>query len=211
MKEFTFALISEGSSDIVLVPILNWLLKQYLLHSPIRGNWVDFRVFRNPPRTLSEKIRLALSLYEPDLLFIHRDSDNQPAEIRITEIQKALEALQIPGVCVVPVQMQEAWLLIDEQAIRLAVGNKNGRVNLSLPPLPKLEQVLNPKAELHGLLKRASELSGRHLDRLNVRACAVRVVEFIDDYSALRQLQAFQRLETDLYVFLQETGWLTEL
>jgi hypothetical protein len=41
----------------------------------------------------------------------------------------------MPVVCVVPVRMMEAWLLIDEMAIRRVAGNPNGRIPIELPVL----------------------------------------------------------------------------
>ena len=48
-------------------------------------------------------------------------------------------------VCVVPVRMQEAWLLIDEAALRRAAGDPNGTQPLAMPDVQRLEELADPK------------------------------------------------------------------
>jgi hypothetical protein len=91
--------------------------------------------------------------------------------------------------------MTEAWLLIDEEALRRAAGNPNGRTPLKLPSITQLENIPNPKDELHRLLKDASELTGRRLRQFNVQERARRLADLIEDFSPLRKLSAFQELE----------------
>lgn len=98
----------------------------------------------------------------------------------------------------IPVRMQEAWLLVDETAIRRAAGNPNGTAPLELPGSSRLEDLPDPKTVLHDTLRSASGLRGVRRRRLNVRASVHRVADFIDDLSELRRLRAFTRLEEDL-------------
>ena len=131
--------------------------------------------------------------------------------MRVAEIRAALdqveEATRIPAVCVVPVRMQEAWLLLDEPAIRYAAGNPNGRVGLQLPSVRKLEQLPDPKAILYHLLRTASELRGRRRRNFSVTASAVRITGFIRDFSPLRALSAFLALEHELDQVIEAQGW----
>ncbi|MCZ6679261.1 MAG: DUF4276 family protein [Candidatus Poribacteria bacterium] len=159
---------------------------------------------------LDDKIRLSLELYPCDLLFVHRDAEREMREKRVNEINQAIEKIvnAVPtAVCVVPVRMQEAWLLFDESAIRYAAGNRSGSQPLDLPPINRLEELPDPKAELHERLKQASNLSGRRLKRLPVNQRALRVAEFIDDFSPLRTLSAFIALETNLKQIIKQQGW----
>jgi hypothetical protein len=94
--------------------------------------------------------------------------------------------------------MIEAWLLFDETAIRRAAGNPNGTMPLGLPRLAKTEQIPDPKAILFKAIREASGLSGRRLKKLKVSVCRTRLAELICDFSPLRQLPAFARLESDL-------------
>lgn len=207
MKEITFALLSDGSSDKRLFPILIWLLRQHCPNSVVQGNWVDFRRMSRPPKTLSDRIVMSLELYPCDLLFIHRDAENQPPESRRNEITSAINSVSSkisspPAICIIPVRMQEAWLLFDENAIRKAASNPNGKIPLSLPGISSVETLPDPKTVLYDLLKIASELSGRRLKKLAASQKAHLVAEYIKDFSPLRKLMAFKALETDLINFI---------
>ncbi|MHC5830744.1 MAG: hypothetical protein ACYT04_86055, partial [Nostoc sp.] len=107
----------------------------------IQSNWADLRRLPKPPKKLLPRIINSLELYPCNLLFIHRDAEREPREKRITEILEALQeavkksVVVPPHVCVIPVRMQEAWLLFDEAALRKAAGNPSGRQPLQLPDI----------------------------------------------------------------------------
>jgi hypothetical protein len=94
--------------------------------------------------------------------------------------------------------MQEAWLLFDTRAIREAVGNPKGSARLHLPQLSHLEEIPDPKSRLYDLLRAASEFHGRRLKRFNPAKYVYHITECIRDFSPLRELSAFQRLESDI-------------
>ena len=150
MKELCYTLLSDGSSDKALMPILTWLLRAHQVECAIQSNWADLRRLPKPPKKLLPRIINSLELYPCDLLFIHRDAEREPREKRITEILEVLEeavkksVLVPPHICVIPVRMQEAWLLFDEAALRKAAGNPRGRQPLQLPDIRKLEQLPDP-------------------------------------------------------------------
>jgi hypothetical protein len=91
--------------------------------------------------------------------------------------------------------MTEAWLLIDEAALRRAAGNPGGTVALRFPQLRKLEQLSDPKEVLHQLLLEASELRGRRRASFTTNAAVHRLATLIEDYAPLRQLEAFRHFE----------------
>jgi hypothetical protein len=204
MCELRYTLVTEGSSDAALMPILHWLLKENGVDGAIQGEWADLGEAAIQERiSLSVKIREAVRLYPCDFLFVHRDADRASLEHRRSEIESAVsDALgsrsKLPHVCVIPVRMQEAWLLFDETAIRHAAGNKNGQEPLNLPPLHRLETIPDPKQRLHEVLRTASGLSGRRLRRFRPNRIARRVSEFTDDFAPLRMLPAFAVLEEDV-------------
>lgn len=210
MKRLRYTLHSDGSSDRRLLPILTWLLHLYLPDCGIQATWADLRRLPHPPQGLEQRIEQCLDLYPCDLLFVHRDAENQSPEVRREEIAQALQPLVEcpPAVCVVPVRMQEAWLLFDEKAIRRAAGNPNGKSDLDLPALSQLETVSDPKQVLYQALKTASGLHGRRLKSLRASEHAYRVVELIDDFAPLRMLSAFTALEEETYSVLVSAGWL---
>jgi hypothetical protein len=201
-----FTLLTDGSSDMVLLQILNWLLGQRTAEL-FTGEWADLREHPRPPKDLSERIHATLALYPCDLLFVHRDAEREPRERRVAEIREALSAIQYPpAVCVVPVRMQEAWLLLDEAALRRAAGCPRGEIPFRMPPLKRLEQEPNPKKLLHDLLRRASGLSGRRAKQFRPDIQAHRLAELIDDYSPLYQLSAFRALDEELRMVLRQLG-----
>ncbi len=206
MQELTFTLLSDGSSDRALLPVLLWLLRQHLAGVAINAQWAELRHLREHPKTLAERIFKSLQIYPCSVLFVHRDAERETLEKRVNEIHEAISTTEMPetpAICVVPVRMQEAWLLHEVQAIRDAAGNKAGRMPLDLPSLSKVEQIPDPKQTLYGLLKQASGLSGRRLQNFRPQAHVHRVADFIEDFSPLRQLLAFQSLEREIVSWIQ--------
>jgi hypothetical protein len=149
---------------------------------------------------MHERIQVSLDLYPCDLLFVHRDAENAPLEQRIAEITKAVQEagtrMRIPPtIAVVPVRMLESWLLLDAQAIRKAAANPHGTQPLNLLRPTQLENLPDPKKMLRQLLREASGLSGRRLNSFNHNVALHRIPDYIEDFSQLRTLPAFQRLE----------------
>lgn len=205
-----YTLLSDGSSDQALLPILDWLLRRNGVSYAIEGKWADLRYARLASRRLEDRIERALDLYPCDLLFIHRDAEKESYEARRSEILTALSRLQnigSPSVCVIPIRMQEAWLLFDESAIRRAAGNPNGRQPLAMPGIGDLERLPDPKKILHTLLLEASGLQGRRRRKFSAESGSRRVLEFVEEFSALLSLSAVASLDEDVRVAVQSNRW----
>ncbi|UFP94355.1 hypothetical protein [Gloeobacter morelensis] len=205
MQELKYTLLSDGSSDRALIPILSWLLRQHLGDISIQEQWADLSRLRNRPRNLAEKINTSIYLYPCDVLFVHRDAEREPWQKRLEEINQAVancNKLYTSVVRVIPVRMQEAWLLFDIVALRNAAGNPSGNEPLELPRLSQVEYLADPKQTLHDLLRCACGLQGRRRNRFIPEQAAVRVTEFAEDFSALRALSAFQALEEEIKQFI---------
>jgi len=204
MRRITFTLLSDGSSDRCLLPHIHWTIDEALAGETYQldAQWADLRGQLRPANSLADRIRRAVDLYPCDILFVHRDSESQPHTHREQEITAALgELTDLPlplSIALIPVRMQETWLLIDEQAIRTAAGNPHGRIPLSLPRLGQLEGTARPKATLHTALKTATGLSSRRLQNFNPEARAFQIGDCIADFGLLRQLSSFQRFEADV-------------
>lgn len=210
MKTIRYTLLSDGSSDRMLMPVLDWLLCQHCPEYAMESAWADLGRLRQPPKSLPDKIEVTLELYPCDLLFIHRDAERVAFDTRQSEILKALEGLAAPPViCVIPVRMQEAWLLFNESAIRKAAGNPSGRNNLNLPEIRTVENIPDPKELLFNIIRESSGLHGARLKKLNPHKRAFLVSQSIDDYSPLRSINAFQVLENQLKITLVSNGWVT--
>jgi hypothetical protein len=211
MNDLKFTLLADGSSDQVLIRHLEWFVRRQVAPTTtIQSEWADLRSIHPKPANLSERIHRAIELYPCDLLFVHRDAEKQDPQLRYDEIAAAVRSITSVAesvVSVVPVRMQEAWLLFDECAIRWAAGNPNGRDDLGLPSLSKLESLPNPKSILLQSLRKASGLAGRRLRQFRGRAAARRVAEYIQDFTPLLQLDAFQRLDSDIQAEFRRRGW----
>lgn len=206
-SELRYTLLSDGSSDAALMPILDWLLIENGVSEPIQSQWADLRRLRQPPKELSDRIRVALEFYPCDLLFIHRDAEKFGYAERADEIRNALTKLAEvhlpPNVYVIPVRMTEAWLLFDESAIRFAAGNRSGQNALHLPDVHALESLPDPKADLYSLIREASNMQGRRLKRLNPGERVRRITTYTNNFAPLRTLDAFRNLEADIAKFVR--------
>jgi hypothetical protein len=212
VTELRYTLLSDGSSDRVLMPLLSWALREQRVLVALSGEWADLRVLRNPPEALAARIEAALDLYPCDLLFVHRDTEGATLENRRHEITTAIDTVfdgknAVPVVCVIPRRMAEAWLLFDEEVIRSASGNPKGTVQLDLPRINRLEGVADPKQVLYDLLRTASEHKGRKLQSLPVRRLVHRVSELLEEFSPLRVLPAFVAFEAALAEIVARQGW----
>jgi hypothetical protein len=136
---------------------------------------------------------------------VHRDAENQDPESRYVEVLHANDT-GLGHVCVVPVRMQEAWLLHDAAAIRQAADRPSGTDFLDLPPADRWERLPDPKSTLHNALRIANGATGRRARRFNPARAAHRLAELITDWSPLRALPAFARLEADTRTALRSLG-----
>lgn len=212
MNELHYTLLCDGPADKALMPILTWLLQQYLSDRAIQPRWADLRRLPRPPKELHKRIQAGLDLYPCDLLFVHRDAEGESLEGRLTEIGEAVAEAGVdkeipPSIGVVPVRMTEAWLLFDATAIREASGNPNGTVSLDLPKLVTIENLSNPKEKLHSLMREATELGTHRRRRFNVDNAILRIPEYAQDFSPLRRLPAFSSLDSRLRATVERQKW----
>ena len=208
-RRLRFTLLGDGSSDEALKRHVEWLVRENVASDvAIDSQWADLRAAKPKPEGLGARIERAIDLYPCDVLFVHRDAEREEPERRIQEIAQACIGIKVRAtpVPVIPVRMSESWLLCDETAIRKAAGNPNGEQPLNLPRLREIEGLPDPKNTLHTVLRCASGLTGRRLKAFSPRARLV--ANYITDFSLLRRLPAFQRLETDLRIVLEARGLL---
>ena len=196
------ALLGEGTSDRALMPVLRWVVER-ATPAPFTIEWVPSARLSMGPR-LVDKVRGALQVQPCDLLFVHRDADNLRPEVRTEEVHSAVGAH--PHVAVVPVRTTEAWLLIDEAAIRAAAGRVSGKEPLALPAVARIEQMSDPKRILRDALVLAHGGTGRRARQFHPDDARHRLAVLVDDWSPLRQLSAFQRLESDTRAALASLG-----
>lgn len=207
--ELNFSLMGDGPSDKALIPIIKWALEHVGVEIAIQAQFADLLKFPNPPSGLAERITAAVEYYPCNILFIHRDAEKQEPQLRFDEIREAVETVGLthPFVCVVPVRMTEAWLLQDENAIRSAASNPNGRARLNLPPVDRIERLPDAKAMLHDLLKVASGRTGRRARQFRIGHAATQVPHYMTNFDALNLLASFQVFLADLREAVAVNGW----
>ncbi|MBC8091750.1 MAG: DUF4276 family protein [Pseudonocardia sp.] len=135
-----------------------------------------------------------------DLVVVHRDADNAGWDARVAEIHKAVVETAICNqvVPIVPVRMTEAWLLLDEAAIRTVAGNPQGTSPLALPGRHEVERVADPKQTLREALSRAANVTGRRRERLVRRFSENRrqLLERLDTRGPVAQLASWRALDS---------------
>lgn len=192
-----FTLVADGTSDEFLLPIIQWTL----VRAGVRAD-PQFADPRRLPKglTLADKLIHAVDRFPCEVLFVHRDAEAQPMENRLSEIRDAFteaarSGFNLPAVALIPVHMSEAWLCLDESAIRKAAGNPAGTIHLPLPKPGNVESVPDPKARLHEALRIASELNSRRRKTFSVHHAVHEVARNITDFSPLRVLPSFRAFE----------------
>lgn len=187
----------DGTSDRILVPVVEWLLSEKLGQYPF-----TVRIAEGLPpwrEGLTTRIKFANAMYPNDVLLVHRDSENATWDVRVEQICQAVEdAGMTSWVPIVPVRMSESWFLFDVNAIRRAAGNSSSRLRLNLPPKAQWSQEVDPKNVLFSAIRIASGHTGRKLQKLDVNAARARVADLIEDFSYLRGVASFDRFEADL-------------
>lgn len=194
-------LLADGSSDACLLVLLRWLVGSIARRVRLQSDVAMNNLLPKLSSGLEARVRKCVDLYPCDILFVHRDAEAQAPAQRIEEIRRAAECAAIAAswIPVVPVRMTEAWLLLDEQAIRQAAANPNGTTRLDLPAVSRIESLPSPKQVLHQALETASGRKGRRLHqfRRDMSLHVQRVAQFMERKERLRALPAFQQLESD--------------
>ena len=204
MKRVTATLVTDGSSDRLLVPLIELLFSEHT-NRAYQVNCADGL----PPAAsgLKARIEAALALFPCDILFVHRDAERMSPSVRQREIESSWPN-SLPKtvlICVIPVRMTEAWLIASELPIRSAVGNPNGVEPLGLPAIKDIESLPDPKELLFAALKTASGRSTSRKRRFNPHLYRHRVSELTGDLAPMRQLPSFRHLETQVQNYLVES------
>jgi hypothetical protein len=203
MTEARALFVADGSSDEPLAGIVERLFLDHdVVVDMTTPEWGALT--ERVPRDVGSRVRAGLALMSPppDLLVIHRDAESREAGPRFTEIAEAVAATSAstPHVPIIPVRMTEAWLLLDEAAIRRVSGNPNGRAPLSLPAPAAAERLPDPKALLDECLCIASGMRGRRLRavRQAFPANRRRLLETLDLEGPIASLPSWQRMQADV-------------
>ncbi|PPK95932.1 uncharacterized protein DUF4276 [Kineococcus xinjiangensis] len=190
---------AEGSSDAPLAEIVTRLFLDRGVR--LRISAPDFTLLgERVGRDVASRVRAGCRLMQgrPDVIILHRDTDTADVAARQEEMRQALDACQLEShlVPVIPMRMTEAWLLLDEEAIRRAAGNPAGREPLHLPSAAEVERRADPKALLREVLLAASGERGRRRERVAKRFEQQRrlLLENLDCEGPVTRLSAWQQM-----------------
>ncbi len=159
--------LGEGSSDNGIAPHIETLAAEHGIPVALTVPDLSLLVGR-VGHSVSDKLRALRRIGgEYDLVVVHRDADRGSPADRRREIADAIAAEwpDLAHVPAVPVRMLEAWLLLDEAAIRMVAANPNGRMPLGLPRVSSAEGIADPKARLKEALAQAAAVKGRRLEQ----------------------------------------------
>jgi hypothetical protein len=169
------------------------------------------RLSPRPGHAVDDRLKRVLAFDDDfDLVIVHRDAEGHPADQRRQEVLAAVEAVKsdLLHLPVIPVRMTEAWLLVDEEAIRRVAGRPGGREPLNLPSLRQVESVPDAKKRLQDALVTASGASGRRLKiaRKNFAGQRRRLLEELDHAGPISELSAWKALETSVQETVTSLG-----
>lgn len=202
MKTLRYTLLTDGSSDVALKSIIEWLVNEHRPDIGLIGELAQN--LGNIGLSLEARVPEALRLFPCDVLFVHRDAEGETLQFRNDEILAALKDRSVVWIPVIPVKMTEAWLLSDESAIRSAAENRAGKVQLNLPSKKTWEGLADPKKIFFDALIVASEKSGRALSKFNPNRQRALVAQRTADFSGLRGLPSFDVFEAHLIEILKD-------
>lgn len=203
---FRAALLADGPSDLPLATHIEAMCAS--AGTGVAVTAIDPERLYGVGLTVEARLRyLFAHLGQFDAVFVHRDAEAQPPKFRFEEVEHAAMATRAPApvVAVVPIRMTEAWLLLDENAIRRIAGRPNGRNPLGLPSRKAAESIADPKAVLKEALLAASETSGRRRDQFKRDFERHRrlLLEQLDPSGPVGALSAWKRLQADVHGLLQ--------
>ncbi|QGN47556.1 DUF4276 family protein [Micromonospora sp. WMMD558] len=194
--------IAEGTSDEPLSRHVEWLFLGRGISVSL--TLPDFSRLPKVAKDVGSRVKAALKLEgrPVDLIVVHRDADNAGRLSRQREIESAVRPLEATAelVPVIPVRMTEAWLLLDEAAIRQVAGNPRGRTRLSLPRQHEVESKHDPKDILRECLLAAADVTGRRRDTVAKRFNQHRrqLLERLDPTGPVAELDSWRQLVSDV-------------
>lgn len=203
MSLINATLLCDGTSDFCLADLARLLIDEHFPNLTFRLNIAkEFVPARLP---LNQRLEKLYQLYSPDVIICHRDAEGMPHTERHLEVTNALQVANIPAklVIAIPVRMIESWLLCDEYAVRAAANNKNGDNAISLPVRNRIENLPDPKEKLFSVLKEASNLSHRRLQKFDTHGARSRITSHLESVTPLRELPSFKRFELE---FIEKIG-----
>lgn len=149
---------AEGSTDEWLRQPVRWIVQRAAQAATLDLR-IEFCTRDRRGMSVAARVEHALEAYPCDVCVVHRDEDRAGVQARRGEIERV--RADVPLVPCVPVVSSEAWLLMDDAAIRRAANNPAGTRDLDLPRAAAIERCRDPKAVLTRAMLFASGLGAR--------------------------------------------------
>jgi hypothetical protein len=223
MTTLVTALYAEGRTDERFLPVVLQRTMVDLLGRGSKGVVEVLQPILLNPDTKASRAEDILAVARKaagyHLLFIHADADQatraNALELRIQPGVSLVKARQTAGdeVCrdlvpVIPVQMVEAWLLADPDALRGIIGTTMSPFELGMPLRPQeIEGEAQPKERLAEIMRIAYALRPRRRRKIDVRDLYQPLAEQIS-IERLHRLPAFQEFVTDVSRALTTLGFI---
>ncbi len=202
--------VAEGPSDLPLAGIVQDLFLERGIS--VRLSQPDYSLIAEKvKKDITSRLLVGTRLMRstPDLIVVHRDSDNVGVDKRREEIAQGAQCSGVEShvLPVIPVRMTEAWLLLDESAIREVAGNPRGKMDLDLPKPHEVESRSDPKKILADILLMAADVTGRRRKDFERRFSNHRrqLLERLDPDGPIVRLRSWQALIADIDATV--TGW----
>lgn len=194
MRTLSFYYLCEGTSDEPMLAHIEILASRY-------SNCGVMGIARSGSQSVGDKIAMLMAEGATfDFLVIHRDADSRDHSAREVEIADALAAFGAKGCAMIPMQAIEAWVLVDENEIRLSAGCPSGRQPLGIPSRRAIENTADPKSLLKNALVQANGSTGRRHKKAVQKFSSWRrtLIQRLDIDGPVRELTSWRRFESDL-------------
>ena len=204
--------VAEGTSDHPLADIVESLFISRGVD--VNLSRPDFSRLEKVKKDVASRVTAGCELLAatPEVVVVHRDADNAGLTARREEIVAAVAECAPSSIVVpvIPIRMTEAWLLLDEEAIRFVAGNPRGREPLGLPKRHEVERVSDPKERLRNCLLDAASVTGRRRTQLARRFPENRrqLLERLDPDGPVTSLPSWIELSRSVETIVD--GWCRE-
>lgn len=214
MTTLVTALYAEGPTDQRFLPLI---IQRTVVQILTQRGYTTVDVLEPMPVSPSNRGKRDLAILEVarqvhgyHLLFVHADADApssvsalqhriMPGVALVHSAHQCGEAVCIDLVPVVPVQMTEAWMLVDSKALLDIMGSSLLPPQLGIPTKPHhVEQIADPKQHLTSIFAEALANRTRRVRRRRTIAELYEPLARAIDLAALEQTPSYRQFVENL-------------
>ena len=205
--QLLLALYAEGPSDTRFLPLIIQRVARSITAPHRLVGVLDLTIISKKQGIREECIVFAArDAYGCHALIVHSDADDKSSErARKERIEPGFNQVlhSSEDVCkdlipIIPVQMIEAWMLADHNALREAIGTNMSAQTLGLPARPALvERDANPKHTLNEVVRKANAGRSRRHQKIDINAFHERLARDID-LNILDLVTSYREFKRDL-------------